>query len=70
MMKTNGKSIGIGLVLLLFVALLVAFLWMQSMDGVKKDSDATQQTEDYVQQAQNLVDQINQAQQQAATEPR
>lgn len=68
-MKKDGNHSGIGLLMLLLVALLIAFLWMKNMDSVKKDSSDTQQAEDYVHQAQNLVDQINQAQQQAATEP-
>jgi len=68
-MKKDGNHSGIGLLMLLLVALLIAFLWMKNMDSVKKDSSDTQQAEDYVHQAQNLVDQINQAQQQAGTEP-
>lgn len=68
-MKKDGNHSGIGILMLLLVALLIAFLWMKNMDSVKKDSSDTQQAEDYVHQAQNLVDQINQAQQQAATEP-
>lgn len=68
-MKKDGNHSGIGLLMLLLVALLIAFLWMKNMDSVKKDSSDTQQAEDYVHQAQNLVDQINRAQQQAATEP-
>lgn len=68
-MKKNGTSSGLAILLLLFVALLIAFLLMQNMDSVKKDSNSTQAKEDYVQQAQDLVDQINRAQQQAATEP-
>ena len=51
MVKRNAA--GISVLLLLLVALLVAFLLMKN----------------YVQQAQDLVNQINQAQQQAATEP-
>lgn len=68
-MKKNGTSSGLAILLLLFVALLIAFLLMQNMDSVKKDSESTQAKEDYVQQAQDLVDQINRAQQQAATSP-
>lgn len=68
-MKKNGTYSGLAILLLLFVALLIAFLLMQNMDSVKKDSNSTQAKEDYVQQAQDLVDQINRAQQQAATEP-
>ncbi len=68
-MKKNGPSSGLAILLLLFVALLIAFLLMQNMGSIKKDSNSTQAKEDYVQQAQDLVDQINRAQQQAATEP-
>lgn len=69
MMKKNGTIPGLAILLFLFVALLIAFLLMQNMGSVKKTSDGTQPKEDYVQQAQDLVDQINQAQQQAATSP-
>ena len=68
-MKKNGTSSGLAILLFLFVALLIAFLLMQNMGSVKKDSESTQAKEDYVQQAQDLVDQINRAQQQAATSP-
>lgn len=67
MVKRNAT--GISVLLLLLVALLVAFLLMKNMSSTQKDSEESKSKEDYVQQAQDLVNQINQAQQQAATEP-
>ncbi len=67
MIKRNAA--GLSVLLLLLVALLVAFLLMKNMNAVKKDDAAAQSGEDYVQQAQDLVNQVNQAQQQAGAEP-
>lgn len=66
-MKRN--AFGISLLLVLFAALLVAYLLLDDLQIAKTSSSSTQSMENYVAQAQNLVDQINQAQQQTATLP-
>jgi len=67
-MNKKGKGSGLALILILVVALLIAFLAVKNMSRLGPDSTTLQQ-EDYVQQAQNLVDQINQTQQQAEQIP-
>ena len=63
-MNNKGKGSGLALILILVVALLIAFLAVKNMNRLGPDSTTLQQ-ENYVQQAQSVVDQINQAQQQA-----
>lgn len=68
-MKGSGKGSGLAFLLILIVALLIAFLVMKNMDGLGLDSSTSPQQENYVHQAQDAVDAINQAQQQAGQEP-
>ena len=59
-MKHNnaGRAAGLTLVLLLIVALLIAFLVVKSM-GTLGIGGSTPQEENYVQQAQDAVDALN-----------
>ena len=68
-MNSKGKGSGLALVIILVVALMVAFLVMKNMGSMGPGKETAVQQENYVQQAQSVVDQINQAQQQAAQEP-
>ncbi len=69
-MKSRGKESGLALVIILVVAMIVAFLMMKNLGSMGPGKEtAAQQEQNYVQQAQSVVDQINQAQQQAAQEP-
>lgn len=65
-MKHNnaGRAAGLTLVLLLIVALIVAYLAVMQFTSIRK-----QPATDLVQQAQDAVDAINQAQQQARQAP-
>ncbi len=69
-MTNRGKIAGLALVIILVVALLIASFLLKNMDslGVGKDAAATEQ-ENVVQQAQDLVDQINDRMQQAGQAP-
>ena len=68
-MNNKGKGSGLVLVIILVVALIIAFLVMKNLGSMGPGKETTAQQENYVQQAQSVVDQINQAQQQAAQEP-
>ena len=68
-MKNRGKGSGLALVIILVVALIIGFLVVKNMGGLGPGKETAVQQENYVQQAQSVVDQINQAQQQAAQEP-
>ena len=68
-MNNRGKGSGIALVIILVVALMIAFLVMKNLGSMGPGKETAVQQENYVQQAQSVVDQINQAQQQAAQEP-
>ncbi len=68
-MKNRGKGSGLALVMILVVALIVGFLVVKNMGVLGSVKETAVQQENYVQQAQSVVDQINQAQQQAAQEP-
>lgn len=50
-------------------ALLIAFRTVRNMDSLGKGNGSTSQQEDYVQQAQDTVNVINQAQQQTVQKP-
>ena len=60
---------GLALVVILVAALMIAFLVMKNLRSMGPEKETAVQQENYVQQAQSVVDQINQAQQQAAQEP-
>ena len=68
-MKNRGKGPGLALVMILVVALIIGFLVVKNMGVLGSVNETAVQQENYVQQAQSGVDQINQAQQQAAQEP-
>ena len=68
-MNNKGKGSGLALVIILVVALMIAFLVMKNLGSMGPGKETATQQESYIQQAQSVVDQINQAQQQAAQEP-
>lgn len=71
-MNNRGKSSGMLILIVLVIALVAAYLAVTQMGSLGFGETAVQQTgpqQTVVQQAQGLVDQINQAQQQAAQEP-
>ena len=68
-MNNKGKGSGLALMIILVVALLIAFLVMKNLGRMGPGKEIAAEQENYVQQAQSVVDQINQAQQQAAQEP-
>ena len=68
-MNSKGKGSGLALVIILVAALIIGLLVVKNMGGLGPEKETTVQQENYVQQAQSVVDQINQAQQQAAQEP-
>ena len=68
-MNNKGKGAGLALVLLLIVALLVAWFAVKNMGGLGFSSSTDVQQENAVQQAQDLVNQINDRMQQAGQTP-
>ena len=66
-MNNKGKGSGLALILILIVALIVAFLVVKNLSSL--NSNTTQQEQDYIQQAQDAVDTINQKIQEAGQEP-
>ena len=68
-MNNKGKGTGLALVVILVAALIIGLLVVKNMGGLGPEKETAVQQENYVQQAQSVVDQINQAQQQAAQEP-
>ena len=68
-MNNKGKGSGLALIIILVVALIIGFLVVKNMGGLESAKENAVQQENYVQQAQSVVDQINQAQQQVAQEP-
>ena len=64
----SGRSTGLTLLLILIITLLIAFLVVKNTGNLGIGSSTPQQ-EDYIQQAQDAVNAINQAQQQAGQEP-
>ena len=69
-MNNKGKGSGLAIVLILIVALLIAFLAMKNMTALNNASaPGVEQSNDPVQQAQDVVDKLNQRQQQAGQEP-
>lgn len=68
-MNNKGKGSGLALIIILVVALLIAFLVMKNLGRMGPGKETAAEQENYVQQAQSVVNQINQAQQQAAQEP-
>ena len=68
-MNNKGKGSGLALVIILVAALIIGLLVVKNMGGLGPEKETAVQQENYVQQAQSVVDQINQAQQQAAQEP-
>ena len=68
-MNNKGKGSGLALVIILVAALIIGLLVVKNMGGLGPEKETAVQQGNYVQQAQSVVDQINQAQQQAAQEP-
>ncbi len=68
-MNNKGKGAGLALVIILVAALIIGVLVVKNMGGMGAGQETEAQSENFVQQAQSVVDQINQAQQQAAQEP-
>ncbi len=68
-MNSKGKGSGLALVIILIVALLIAFFVLKNMSSLGFGRDATTQQENVVQQAQDLVDQINDRMQQTGQKP-
>ena len=68
-MNNKGKGSGLALIIILVVALIIAFLVMKNLGSMGPAKETAAQQENYVQQAQSVVEQINQAQQQAVQEP-
>ena len=66
-MNDKGKGSGMALILILIVALIVAWLAVKQMGSLGKGAEVQQ--DDAVEQAQEVVDQINQNIQQAGQEP-
>ena len=68
-MNSKGKESGLALVIILVAALIIGVLVVKNMGGMGAGQETEAQSENYVQQAQSMVDQINQAQQQAGQGP-
>ena len=68
-MNSKGKGSGLALVIILVAALIIGLLVVKNMGGLGPEKETAVQQENYVQQAQSVVDQTNQAQQQAGREP-
>ena len=68
-MNSKGKGSGLALVIILVAALIIGLLVVKNMGGLGPEKETAVQQENYVQQAQSVVDQINQAQQQTVQEP-
>ena len=61
-MNSKGKGSGLALVIILVAALIIGLLVVKNMGGLGPEKETAVQQENYVQQAQSVVDQINQAQ--------
>ena len=64
-MNNKGKGSGLALIIILVVAIIVAYLAVSNMSSLgfgKKQETQQEQIQDPVQQAQDIVDQINQRQ--------
>ena len=57
-MNNNGKGTGLTLLIILIIALLIAFLVVKNM-GIFGIGGSTPQQENYVQQAQDAVNALN-----------
>ena len=70
-MNNKGKGSGLGLIIILIVAIIIACLAVKNLSslGIGKNNTQQEQTQDSVRQAQDIVDQINQREQEAAQEP-
>jgi preprotein translocase subunit SecG len=68
-MNNKGIASGLAIILILIVAILIAFLVMKNIGSMGLGGSASPKQENYVQQAQNVVDQLNQAQMQGVQEP-
>ena len=68
-MNNKGRGTGFALLLILIVALFIAFLVVRNIGGLGIGSNSLPQEDNYVQQAQDAVDAINEWQQQARQEP-
>ena len=68
-MNNRGKGSGLALVMILVVALIIGFLVVKNMGSLGSVKETAVQQENVIQQAQSVVDQINQAQQQAGQGP-
>lgn len=63
-MNNNGKGTGLTLLIILIIALLIAFLGVKNM-GLLGIGRSTPQQESYVQQAQDAVDALNERMEQS-----
>lgn len=67
-MNKTGKGSGFALILILVVSLLIAFLAIKNTNSLGR-GNTTPQQENYVQQAKDVVNQINQTQLQGRQAP-
>lgn len=67
-MNNNGKGTGLTLLIILIIALLIAFLGVKNM-GLLGIGRSTPQQESYVQQAQDAVDALNDRMEEMAGQP-
>ena len=68
-MNNKGRGTGLALLLILIVAILIAFLVVRKIGGPGIGINSLPQEGNYVQQAQDAVDAINEWQQQARQVP-
>ena len=64
-MNSKGKGTGLALVIIMLAALLAAYLAVTQIGGLGFGNKSAEQQQNPVQQAQNVVDLINQSQQDA-----
>lgn len=68
-MNNKGKGSGLALILILIVALIIAYLAVTRLSSLGVGSNNTQTRENPVEQAQNVVESINQKQGEAGQAP-
>lgn len=72
MMNNRGRGSGLMLIILLLVALLIAWLTVTQLGGLgfgKTDAQQAQTQQNVIEQAQSAVDAINNRMQQSGVEP-
>lgn len=67
-MNNNGKGTGLTLLIILIIALLIAFLSVKNMGPLDIGGSTPQQNEDYIQQAQDAVDALNEKMKEVAAQ--